>query len=1182
MNKIEAKNLVKSTFESNFDEYTYKNFINNLFQNINFKETNLIVKNQYEDYISDALKIGKCELTGNTIELLIIKTKKVKSLYNAKTMQRNFIANYVNQTSSYGAIVAFVSPNNESWRFSFVKVNYKYDSVENKLKKEISSAKRWSFLAGNKEKSNTLQNNIVPLLEKQNFSITEFENAFSIEPVTKEFYAEYKKIFDKFNEYSYKNHINLQHIVQFEDKEKAIRDFNKKLLGRMVFIYFLQKKLWMNNDENYLYNLYLKCKSNDGIFYNQYLEILFYEVLNKPKKNIGDSSVGADLHIRPKETHDDSPVETRQCLVFTNDFDNIPFLNGGLFEKEYEGTIFYPNDLFENVFELFNQYNFTIDENDSENIEIAIDPEMLGHIFENLLEDNKDKGAFYTPKVIVDYMTKTSLIEYLKNNFEEKYHEILEEIVNYPDELFARKSFIAENKNKIFYLLDKVKILDPAIGSGAFPVSILLNILKIKETLNPNLNRAEEKKKIIENSIYGVDIEQGAVDIAKLRFWLSLIIDEEQPIPLPNLDYKIVCGDSLLTKFENEVIDIDLKNLSNSGFKSKLENEIFPELKELLHDFFNKTEHKNELKSKIKNLKIEIIETFVKDKIETLNKSINKLKSNLFGISKKEKADLDLKSVEKLNYENILNKLENIKNNDKPLHFFDYNIDFYDVFNPHKSIETKETGEKNLAPTNKSGNINKISQDDSFVGADSHIRPSLESNNISGGFDIVIGNPPYVGEKSHKEIFRQIREGNLKEYYQGKQDLFYFFFHLGLNLLKNNGILSFITTNYFITATGGKKLREDFFKRAVFRKIINFNELKIFESALGQHNMITILQKSVDKNIEAEVFSIKRTSFAPSDLVNLILNKSDTETDYYLINNNNIFDGNEYYLRLQNTSSINNSINIILNKIQDKSILLDEICNVNQGIVSGCDKVTNKHIEKHSLGVNIGDGIFVLSDEQIKLLNLNENDKKILKPWFKNSDVLKWVTNEISFEKIIYADKNLQNLKNNKLLEYLLKYKDIIDNSSVNSPYLHRPRQINFSGPKIVVPQRNTTNKFGYNECEWYSSADVYYITTKNISFSLKYILALLNSKLYYIWLLHKGKNKGHMLELYQQPLSELPIPQISEEKQKPFVEIVDKILEMKKENPNANTTDLEKQIDNMVYDLYGLTKEEIDMVEGK
>jgi adenine-specific DNA-methyltransferase len=254
---------------------------------------------------------------------------------------------------------------------------------------------------------------------------------------------------------------------------------------------------------------------------------------------------------------------------------------------------------------------------------------------------------------------------------------------------------------------------------------------------------------------------------------------------------------------------------------------------------------------------------------------------------------------------------------------------------------------------------------------------------------------------------------------------------------------------------------------------------------------------------------------------------------------------------------------------------------VNQGIVTGADKVSKRHIEKYAIKANVGDGIFVLSDEEVKRLNLTEKEKEILKPWFKNSDIYRWSTNIHTKEKLIFADKRLHNLSGNKLQDYLMRFKKILDDSTFNSPYLHRPRDIDFINEKIVAPQRSPRNTFGYNEIHWYASADVYFITEKkDKSVSLKYILALLNSKLYYLWLYHRGKRKGETLELYQKPLSEIPIKKISESEQQPFITLVDQILSKKQSNHDADTSDLEKQIDELVYQLYGLTDEEIKIIE--
>ena len=367
-------------------------------------------------------------------------------------------------------------------------------------------------------------------------------DAFSVEKLSKAFFASYKQHYQYFCDHLI--HSKGYYLSFFNGQDKAIRDFTKKFLGRIVFLYFLQKKGWLgakdlnykDGDKNFMYNLFKKAKSKN-IFYSQWLQQLFFETLNKQREN------------------DDFIMPDGQTL-------KIPFLNGGLFEKEndkYAGIDF-PEALFTGLFDLFDQYNFTIYEDDPNDHTVAVDPEMLGHIFENLLEDNKDKGAYYTPKEIVHYMCQESLKEFLSTHLPVIHKDKLDALIKNSD----TNGFSDDELKEIDLQIDKVKICDPAIGSGAFPMGLLQEIFSAKQTLHffefgtlENFNASAVKLNIIQNSVYGVDIEKGAVDIARLRFWLSLIIDEELPKPLPNLDYKIVEGNSLVSKFEDEVVTID-------------------------------------------------------------------------------------------------------------------------------------------------------------------------------------------------------------------------------------------------------------------------------------------------------------------------------------------------------------------------------------------------------------------------------------------------------------------------------------------------------------------------------------------------------------------------------------------------------------------------------------------------
>jgi len=364
---------------------------------------------------------------------------------------------------------------------------------------------------------------------------------------------------------------------------------------------------------------------------------------------------------------------------------------------------------------------------------------------------------------------------------------------------------------------------------------------------------------------------------------------------------------------------------------------------------------------------------------------------------------------------------------------------------------------------------------------------------------------------------------------------------------------------------------------------------------------------------------------ADSKVLNQILYGYDENTSYFRIPHQNFYDGELNYIRLQDKTS-KLDIESILDKVKDVGKPLCNYCNITQGIVTGADKLSKSHINKYGIDRKKGDGIFVLSKREVKSLMLSDSEKLFLKPWFKNSDVNKWFTNKLSQEYLIYYTSKEQNKIGENLLAHFEQYKPILINRNTRSgtpiikPHVYdefvkgkyeisyvmvasafkrgdyycvsyaRDTGVEyFETPKIVAPQRSKTNTFAYNEIPWYASADVYFMTEKCKSSNLKYILALINSKLYFQWLSHRGKLKGELLELYLIPLSEIPIKEVPGQDQKPFIDIVNKILTITKDadylqNPakQAQVREYEKQIDRMVYDLYGLTEEEIRIVEGE
>ncbi|HNW21371.1 MAG TPA: Eco57I restriction-modification methylase domain-containing protein, partial [Bacteroidales bacterium] len=593
---------------------------------------------------------------------------------------------------------------------------------------------------------------------------------------------------------------------------------------------------------------------------------------------------------------------------------------------------------------------------------------------------------------------------------------------------------------------------------------------------------------------------------------------------LPNIDINIKCGDSLISRFN---LKDDTQNLTPADRKK-------------IRLIINK----------YKDIVILYKSTTDKDTRHQLKNEIEKLKEQFSQIS--DPQDPDFKKLKEK--QDLLNNLS-----------LQTNINFDESY----AKAWRENLDKLIKKVSELQNIYDEKQKTIYKNAFEWRFEFPEVLNDDGdyvGFDAVIGNPPYIGEKGHKEIFKNVKNVDLGKFYVGKMDYFYFFFHLALNIAKDNGYIAFITTNYYITALGAKKLREDLYKRATIIKLINFNELKIFESATGQHNMITILKKGKKDNELANTIITHKKGHATSEILQKILSGDDNETDYYQMKQKDLYDDDEYYIRLIPKSD--ESIQKILDKIKNTGTKLGNICNVNQGIVTGADKVSKKHIEEYNINANINDGIFVLSNSEINTLNLTENEKKILKPWFKNSDILRWITFFNSNDNLLFLSKDL----NEKYLQqyypniyiHIYKYKNIMISKRKNlNERLDKWFTLNrgtahpniFISPKIVAPQRSPKNTFGYNEVPWYASADVYFITQKDENVSLKYILALLNSKLYYLWLYYRGKRKGEFLELYQKPLSEIPIKIVPQMDQQPFIDLVDQILAAKKTNHAADTT---------------------------
>lgn len=799
----------------------------------------------------DILLIFSCEFDG---ELCSRSSKK---------MQFEIAKGILNKGLKDAAVFVFYDKVGK-FRFSFIRRNY--GDKEHKY----SNWKRYTYFVDPLSQTNrTFKERI----ENCKFdSLENIQDVFSVEPLSKEFFDAYKAQYEKFCNYMQNDKQMRMNFAQFltDGTNKAVRDYVKKMLGRIVFLHFLQKKGWMGvpiestewsgGDTNFLGNLYNNCsKEQQSNFLDDILEPLFFEALNMPRNN--------DWY------------DTRTTLGIVK----IPFLNGGLFEKDTldEPNSKFPASYFKELFEFFNEYNFTIDENGPNDAEVGVDPEMLGQIFENLLEDNKDKGAFYTPKEIVHFMCQESLHEYLCNSLlieTAEEHEYITKLLKYHDITHELRPRLKEINSAI----DNVKICDPAIGSGAFPMGLLKEIFSVKQTLwlyeYGNVDEfpaCEVKLKIIQNSIYGVDIEKGAVDIARLRFWLSLIVDEKKPKALPNLDYKIVVGNSLVSKWGDDIIDIDwtLNETAHGLFGADLakqKGDLLLKISKKQKDFFSPDSDKKKLAIDIRNLKIDLLITQLELMVNKQNISKEPCEADYRNKSKAKFTDDSSKYFETLGWKNSIEDLQKLKNEtDKPLHFFDWKLDFPEVMN--------------------------------------------ERVTESVGFDVIIGNPPY-GAK-----FSDIDKQFLKVKYlhkDGENESYILFLELGKTLQKINACLWYIIPSNISTNPSYKNIRMFCIENTSIVSIIDLGS-NIFDSVSVDSCIFSYKNSLIPNN------KIRCGKISSKELLSSVLKY--VEQDYFLTTPQNIFN---FY--------IDNSTANIISKIQKTSLkTLSDYINFSRGIEYG-------------------------------------------------------------------------------------------------------------------------------------------------------------------------------------------------------------------------------------------------------
>jgi methylase of polypeptide subunit release factors len=1013
-------------------------------------------------------------------------------------------------TSGQAALVNFISPDNKKvWRLTLVAMDS--ELTPDGVKEKSTNAKRFTFLLGPGESCKTAAERFEALSIEKAIDLKALVKAFSVERLSKAFFDEYKLHYEKFRQYLSQS--NFKKSV-FNADEKLIRDFVKKLLGRLVFLSFVQKKGWLgatstdykDGDPNFLMNLYLSSGANE-VFYERWLKALFFDTLNNHKGRPGDD------YILPNK----SRVK-------------IPFLNGGLFDKEdidqkmltFEPKLFHNPDSNEDpkqrgFLDFLQAFNFTVHEDSPDDHTIAVDPEMLGHIFENLLEDNKDRGTFYTPKEIVHYMCQESLIEYVvtESGLE---RETVERLVRYKDVEKVDASVL----RKIDSLLDKVKICDPAIGSGAFPMGLLLEIFSIKEVIayesNADWNPANVKENVIQRSIYGVDIEKGAVDIARLRFWLSLVVDEDKPRPLPNLDYKIMQGNSLLESYEG--LDLCVRIEEETKLfrdENKFTREDIDRLKALVKKYFaaDNSDVKKELQHSIDDIVNKFIAGQVQDKVRRNTEALNDVKLKLATANRqtpKTNADRKKKedSVKKLNMilEKTVKESERLKGLEKELKqiqknkvypYFLWHLWFSDIFD-------------------------------------------------NGGFDIVIGNPPYIQLQKDGGDLAKLYEKVNYQTFDRMGDIYSLFYERGWQLLKPNGSLCYITSNKWMRAGYGEGTRRFLADNTNPTLLVDFPEQKIFESATVVTNILLFSKR---KN-QGQTFACTITEKVLNNL-SVFVRQHGVFSQF--------LDSGTWAILSPIERRIKEKIQQIGTPLKDWDIA------INYGVKTG-----------------FNEAFIITAKTRSELVRQDPKSAEIIRPILRGRDIKRyeyrfadlWLINShngLKEQGVKPININSYPAIKNHLDQHYPELETRADKG--DTPYNLRncAYMDDFSKQKIVWGNLNLTASYTLAEAGMFINAPCTMIVPGNA-----YLLAVLNSKLgdYYIRSLGVIRNGGYF-EYKPMFIEQLPVPSVDEKKQEKIENLVNRIVDLKKSG--YNTEKLEREVDLIIFDIYNLSPDEIDFL---
>ncbi|HEF9797317.1 TPA: Eco57I restriction-modification methylase domain-containing protein [Campylobacter coli] len=951
-------------------------------------------------------------------------------------------------------------------------------------------------------------------------------------------------------------------------------------LNRILFLKLIESNLVrFNDDKNLKFLNFKKIPDFDK------LSELFFEVLAKEKSTRKKSEFAYLPYLNSSLFEKQSIENTLEISSLSNDLKLFYYKNTVLKDdkcKTKKGQV----GLLEYLFEFLDSFDFGSDDEQSEILsqKELISSSVLGNVFEKL--NGYKEGSFYTPSFITSYMCKESITKVVLDKFNTQFDLDAKDISE------LRKSLRKEDKKAQKELLNSIKICDPAVGSGHFLVSALNVMLSIYDELNlfdeefylevqndeilitgrkgefieykrPSTPKDKAhliqqelfhtKKDIIENNLFGVDINPNSCEITKLRLWIELLkhsfyqsFDDENYHDLktlPNIDINIKCGNSLVSYFETG------KSLSH-----------YPNIKERM--------------SKYKRIVKDYKEGFYTDK-NLIAKEIKNLQESFKNFCLKDKFNKEIKQL--TNGANEYSKkygdfLADEHHDEKFKSFFSKNM-FEFSFDEKVAIKEFANLKKEY------DNIFNLESNHPFEWR-FEFPEILDDDGNFKGFDLIIGNPPYIKEAENKELFTNTKKLRT---YQGKMDIWYHFVGRGFDILKNNGYLAFIATNNWVTNSGAKKLRNIVLEESQILSLVDFSSFMVFDSASIQTMIMSFQKTKPPKNYEFHFAKITTQTPIYEDALSLLKNEKTQNNEILKIN-------------LTPKKFIDKTLNFtksdyeeLFNKIQKYGKFYLEEKEVANGIHPHYDFINNRINSNHNFAFKIGQGIFGLSEEEKEKLKLTKLENNLVKPYYDTQNFLKFFFKKNNHQWLIYTNSSFKNPNSMddypNLKKHLDKFQNVI--TSDNKPYgLHRARDEKFftGSPRIVALRKCVGEpKFSYVDFDCYVSATFYVIKTQRIN--VKYLTAILNSKLVAFWLKHKGKMQGNNYQIDKEPLLNIPIVDTNSKNEKlanKLISLVDEILKAKEQNKNANTQELENKINSLVYKLYNLTEDEIKIIENK